>query len=109
VPQAIETARICCSERNVSRVSFRRAVKSPAATTAVPPPVTGGRKSAIVIATSKRDRIIRRKEATDDDTEASPEIKAFFRAHDAAALMPARPGIEGASSRPVRKIVVLDG
>jgi hypothetical protein len=33
---------------------------------------------AIVIASSKRDRIIRRRKAADDDTEASPEIKAFF-------------------------------
>jgi hypothetical protein len=33
---------------------------------------------AIVTASSKRDRIIRRREAADDDTEASPEIKAFF-------------------------------
>jgi hypothetical protein len=33
---------------------------------------------AIVTATSKRDRIARRREEADADTEASPEIKAFF-------------------------------
>jgi hypothetical protein len=33
---------------------------------------------AIVTASSKRDRITRRREVADDDTEASPEVKAFF-------------------------------
>ena len=33
---------------------------------------------AIVTATSKRDREARNRPDADDDTEASPEIKAFF-------------------------------
>jgi hypothetical protein len=40
---------------------------------------------AIVTATSKRDRAVRHRQDADDDTETSPEIKAFFarmtRAH----------------------------
>ncbi len=45
----------------------------------------------IVTATSTRDRE-RHRETVDDGQEASPEIKAFFAPHDAAArhLMPAR-------------------
>jgi hypothetical protein len=35
-----------------------------------------GHRPAIVAVASKRDRI--RREAADDNTEASPEIKAFF-------------------------------
>ncbi len=46
----------------------KRAPRKKAKTAAITGP-------AIVIASSKRDR---RREVVDDDTEASPEIKAFF-------------------------------
>jgi hypothetical protein len=53
----------------------RRGAKSTDDTSA---PAGKASAPAIVTVTSKRARINRRREEADDNTEASPEIKAFF-------------------------------